>query len=62
MMTAFLNGGEIISRERLETTLDKCVQAREEAIRFNNRFLWPWQGSETRVFVACLYHPDTKEA
>ena len=62
MMTAFLNGGEIIYRERIETTLAKCVQAKEEAIRFNNRFLWPWEGSATRVFVACFYHPDTKEA
>lgn len=63
MLTGFLyNGG--LYEERVETTLTLCEQAREEATRFNNRFLWPWNEdtrSWNRIFVTCLYHPDTKE-
>lgn len=64
MMTAFLNGGEVIHQDRTETTLADCGRAKEEAIRFNNRFLWPWENylqSDRRVFVACFWHPETKE-
>lgn len=64
MLTGFLyNGG--LTQERLETTLPLCEQAKEEALRFNSRFLWPWHEStrsNNRVFVACFYHPKTKEA
>jgi hypothetical protein len=64
MMTGFLFNGTLI-QEETETTLDKCSLAKEEAIRFNNRFLWPWNEetrSGNRVFVACFYHSETKEA
>ena len=64
MMTAFLSGGEIVAKETQETTYDKCELAKEEAIRFNNRFLWPWESDHRgrRVYVACFWHPETKEA
>lgn len=64
MLTAFLDGGAIILRETVETTLAKCELAKEEATRFNNRFLWPWENHDNgrRVAVACLWHPKTKEA
>ena len=64
MLVAFLDGGTIIHQERTETTFAKCEQAKEEAIRFNNRFLWPWEThlrNDRRVVVACFWHPETKE-
>lgn len=65
MLTAFLDGGDFIAHEHTETTLTKCEQAKEEATRFNNRFLWPWEThlrNDRRVFVACFWHPETEEA
>lgn len=65
MLTAFLNGGEVVHQDRTETTLADCEQAKGEAARFNNRFLWPWENhlrNDRRVFVACFWHPETKEA
>jgi len=64
MLTAFLDRGEIIYQEHKETTFTKCELAEEEAIRFNNRFLWPWENEiriSRRVVVACFWHPETKE-
>jgi hypothetical protein len=64
MLTAFLDGSGAAHQERTETTLAKCELAKEEATRFNNRFLWPWEYHlrDRRVAVACFWHPETKEA
>ena len=65
VLTAFLNGGEVVHQDRADTTLADCWQAKEEATRFNNRFLWPWEHhlrNDRCVFVACFWHPETKEA
>jgi len=64
MLTGFLYDGTLV-QETTETTLDKCLHAKEEAQRFNNRFLWPWYEntrSENLVLVTCFYHSKTKEA
>lgn len=65
MLTAFLNEGVILYQETVDTTFAKCEQAKEEALRFNNRFLWLWENNfriGKRIFVACFWHPETKEA
>jgi hypothetical protein len=65
MLTAFLSDGSIVHQSNEDSTLIECSQAKEEATRFNNRFLWPWEKylyEDKRIYVACFWHPETKEA
>ncbi len=65
MLTTFLGGGEIIAQEFVETTLVKCELAKEEAVRFNNKFLWAKENlffsDNRRLEVSCFRHPETIE-
>jgi len=62
MATVFMHNGDIVATRWIDTTYDKCEQAQEEADRFNNRFLVPWN-DDREVYVQCFFDLDiTMEA